>query len=342
MESVPGVVDVSSGVSYGSPEITYQLDADAISREGLTIADAEEQLRIALLGEEATKIRRSNYLEPVVVRYSDTIRQDPTWLAEVPITNGTGSIIPASAICRIEEKLNVNELARENQQPLVSVAANISGRDLGSTAKDLRAKLSSLPLPSAVRVELAGQVESQGKAFNNLMLVLALAIGLIFLLLVMQFRSYRLPLVIFLAMPFSQIGALLALQWTHTELNISAFMGLILLIALVVKNGIILIEYTEQLCQEGTKDIIEALAIAGRTRLRPILMTSLTTIIALLPLALNVGSGAELQRPLAIAVIGGLSISTIFTLIVVPTAHVLLGGSEGDFEQLEGQKDNEN
>ena len=330
METVPGVVDIASGVSYGSPEITYQIDGDAVTREGLTIADAEEQMRIALLGEEATKLRRSNYLEPVVVRYSDTIRQDPTWLAQVPVVNGMGQVIPASSFSRIEEKTNVNELARENQQPLVSVTSNISGRDLGGTARDLRARLASLLLPSGVRLELAGQIESQRKAFRNLLLVLTLAIGLVFLLLVIQFRSYRLPLIIFLTMPFSQIGALLALRWTHTELNISAFMGMILLIGVVVKNGILLIEYTEQLCQEGVGSIIEALAKAGRTRLRPIFMTSLTTIIALFPLALNIGSGAELQRPLAIAVIGGLSISTFFTLIVVPTAYMLLRGSEGE------------
>jgi CzcA family heavy metal efflux pump len=332
METVPGVVDIESGVSYGSPEITYQLDGDAVTRENLTIADAEEQMRIALLGEEATKLRRSNYLEPVVVRYSDTIRQDPTWLAQVPITNGTGQVIPVSSISNIEVKTNVNELARENQQPLVSVSANISERDLGSTAKDLQSRLAKLLLPSGVRLELAGQIESQRKAFRNLLLVLTLAIGLVFLLLVIQFRSYRLPLIIFLTMPFSQIGALLALRWTHTELNISAFMGMILLIGVVVKNGILLIEYTEQLHLEGIGSIAEAVAIAGRTRLRPIFMTSLTTLIALFPLALNVGSGAELQRPLAIAVIGGLTISTIFTLIVIPTARVLMGGFEGDID----------
>jgi len=330
MELVPGVVDITSGVSYGSPEITYQLDGDAVSREGLTISDAEEQLRIALLGKEATRLRRSNYLEPVVVRYADAIRHDPTWLAQLPIANETGRVIPAASICRMEEKINVNELARENQQPLVSVTANISGRDLGSTANELRAKLASIPLPSGVRLELAGQVESQRRAFRNLLLVLTLAIGLVFLLLVIQFRSYRLPLIIFLTMPFSQIGGLLALRLTHTELNISAFMGLIMLIGLVVKNGIILIEYTHQLRAGGIGTIAEALAVAGRTRLRPVFMTSLTAIMALFPLALNIGSGAELQRPLAIAVIGGLSISTIFTLIVIPTAHVLLGDSEGD------------
>jgi len=140
----------------------------------------------------------------------------------------------------------------------------------------------------------------------------------------MQFRSYRLPLVIFFTIPFSQIGALLALQWTNTELNISAFMGLIMLIGLVVRNGIILIEYTAQLREQRAIGLEEALAIAGRTRLRPVLMTSLTAIMALLPLALNIGSGAEMQKPLAIAAIGGLSVSTLFTLVVIPVAHVFL------------------
>jgi len=334
MEQVPGVVDITSGVSFGSPEITYRLDGDAVSREGLTDSEVEDQLRAALLGEEATKIRRSNYLEPVVVRYADDIRRDPTWLAQIPITNGSGRVIPAAAVSRLEEKINVNELARENQQPLVAVTANISGRDLGGTANDLRVKLAAIPLPSEVRLELGGQVQSQEQAFRKLVLVLALAVGLVFLLLVMQFRSYRLPLIIFLTMPFSQIGALAALRLTGTELNISAFMGLIMLIGLVVKNGIILIEYTHQLLAEGAGSLIEALAVAGRVRLRPVLMTSLTAIMALFPLALNIGAGAELQRPLAIAVIGGLSVSTFFTLIVIPVAHRLMGEGEVDHTTL--------
>ena len=157
------------------------------------------------------------------------------------------------------------------------------------------------------------------------MLVLALAIGLVFLLLVIQFRSYRLPLVIFLTLPFSLIGALGALRVTNTELNISSMMGLLMLVGLVVKNGIILIEYTAQLRHEGVGTLSEALVLAARTRLRPIVMTSLTAVTALLPLALNIGTGAELQRPLAIAIIGGLCLEPLFTLLVVPVAHLLLG-----------------
>jgi len=327
MEAIPAVVDIASGVSWGSPEITYRLDGDAVSRAGLTSAEVEDQLRTALLGEKATDIRRADRLVPVVVRYADAIRRDPTWLAQIPIANKAGRVIPASLVSHIEEKTNVNELARENQQPLVSVTANISGRDLGSVARDVRTMLAKIPTPRGVRFELGGQVESQERAFKNLLVVLALAIGLVFLLLVAQFRSYRLPLVIFFTLPFSQIGGLLALRLTDTELNISAFMGLIMLVGLVVRNGIIMIEYTGQLRGQGLS-LGEALATAGRIRLRPILMTSLTAIMALLPLALNIGAGAELQRPLAIAAIGGLSVSTLFTLLVIPVAHVLMGEPE--------------
>ena len=324
MEKVTGVVDIKPGVSYGSPEITYQINANAVSRAGLTSQDVENQLRAALLGKEATKMRRSNYLIPVVVRYGNEIRKDPKWLSQIPIANSVGKIIPASLVSKISEKINVNELSRENQQPLVNVQANISGRDLGSVANELSAELAKVALPSGVRLELGGQINSQKKAFKNMIMVSVLAVGLVFLLLVIQFRSYRLPLIIFLTIPFSQIGALLALRLTNTELNISACMGLIMLIGLVVRNCIILIEFTAQLRDQGMASLSEALAIAGGVRLRPMLMTSLTAIMALLPLALNIGSGAELQRPLAIAAIGGLSVSTLFTLVVIPIAYLLV------------------
>ncbi len=325
VEGIPGVVDVKSGVSFGSPEITYRLDLDAISRCGLTGEDVEAQLRMALLGEESSVLRRGEMLVPIVVRYPDRIRRDPTWLPSLPIFDRAGRVIPASLVSRVEERINVNELARENQQPLVSVTMHISQRDLGGVARDVRALLERLPRARGVRFELAGQVELQERAFRNLMVVIAIAIGLVLLLLIAQFRSYRLPAVIFLTLPFSQIGALLALRWTDTELNISACMGLLLLVGLVVKNGIILIDYTAQLRAGGGCTLEDALARAGRVRLRPILMTSLTAIMALFPLALNLGAGAELQRPLAIAVIGGLSVSTLFTLLVIPVAHLLLG-----------------
>ena len=332
MEGTPGVVDVTSGISYGAPEMTYHIDVAAASRAGLRSADVEKQLRGAIYGEKATDLRQGERLVPVWLRYPDAYRRNPAWLESMPIADSAGKMIPASLVTHISEKTAINELARENQQPVVSVEAGIEGTDLGEAAKRVQALIDKTEHPANVRFELGGQVESQKTAFKNLLVVLGLACGLVFLLLVIQFRSYRLPFIIFLTLPPSQIGALAALKLTHTALNISSFMGLVMLIGLVVKNGIIFIEYTAQLREAGEPSLAEALVHAGRVRLRPILMTSLAAIIAMAPLALNLGAGAELQRPLAIAVIGGLSVSTLFTLLIIPVAHLLLGEPEPPVE----------
>lgn len=337
MEATPGLVDVVSGFSYGAPELTYQIDSAAAGRVGLNSADLDKQLHAALLGEEATQLRQGDRLVPVMLRYPDSYRRNPMWLENLPLADGKGRLIPASLVSRIEERSATNELARENQQPLVSVTAGLGDADLGTAARSVRAALDKIPLPNGVRTEIGGQVESQSKAFANLMVVLGLACALVFLLLVIQFHSYRLPLIIFLTLPPSQIGGLLALKLTGTALNVSSFMGLVMLIGLVVKNGIIFVEYTAQLRRQGAPTLALALIQAGRVRLRPILMTSLAAIIAMLPLALNLGAGAELQRPLAIAVIGGLSVSTLFTLLIVPVAHVLLGEPERRIDWDEGE-----
>lgn len=325
LESTPGLVDVVSGVTYGAPELTYRIDAEAASRGGLKSSDIAEQLQAALLGTPVTELREGDRLVPVRVRFPDAYRADPEWLENLPLADTQGRVVPASHFARLEERAAVNEMERENQQPMVAVKASLGGIDLGEAAKRARAALARIPTPPGVRVELAGQVESQAKAFVNLAMVLAMACGLVFLLLVIQFRSYRLPFIIFLTLPPSQIGALLALKLTGTPLNISSLMGLVMLVGLVVKNGIIYIEYTAQLRREGVEPLTEALIQAGRVRLRPILMTSLAAITAMLPLALNLGAGAELQRPLAIAVIGGLAVSTLFTMFIIPIAHTLLG-----------------
>jgi len=325
MEKTPGLVDVKSGFSYGAPEITYHIDTAAASRAGLKTADVENQLRAALFGEEASQLRQGERLVPVWLRYPDVYRRDPSWLENLPLADGAGHSIPASLVSRVEERTASNELARENQQPVVTVQAGLSGVDLGTAARRTREMLARIPKPAGVRIELGGQIASQATAFANLLVVLVLACVLVFLLLVIQFHSYRLSVIIFLTLPPSQIGALLALKLTGMSLNIASFMGLVMLVGLVAKNGIIFIEYTAQLREQEVDSLAEALVQAGRVRLRPILMTSLAAIVAMLPLALNIGAGAELQRPLAIAVIGGLSVSTLFTLLIIPVTHLLLG-----------------
>ncbi|MBI3722481.1 efflux RND transporter permease subunit [bacterium] len=321
LASVPGLVDLSRGASFGSPEIFFRVDPALAARRGVSTDDVEQGARASLLGVEATKIRRSDRLVPVRVRWPDPVRQDERWIEGLPIEKD-GKTFPISVLSSRQELSNQNELTRENQQPVAILTASIEGTDLGTAAAAVEKALADLPLPEGAHQVFAGQAASAKEARANMALVLGLGTFLVLVLLVAQFGSFAGALVIFLALPFSQVGGLLALRLTGLPLNISSFMGLIMLVGLVVKNGILLVDYTERLRGEGLS-LEDALVRAGRVRLRPILMTSLTAIMGLLPLALNLGAGAELQKPLAVAVIGGLSLSTVFTLVVVPLAMLV-------------------
>lgn len=324
LEHTPGIVDVKSGVSFGSPEAIWHVDPLKARTQGLSAEDIEKAVSTALLGEVATTLRLGERLLPVRVRYPDSLRFSSSFIAALPLESKNGGSVTLDSVAKLQEKINPNELAREDQQPMVAVTAGVApDSDLGTAAASARKVVAPLSSPG-VRIEVGGQVASQRTAFKNLTLVLTLSLGIVFLLLVAQFRSIRLPFVIFLALPFGLFGALGALRVTGEQLNISSFMGLVMLVGLVVKNGIIMIEYAEQL-MEGGLSLLQAAITAAQTRMRPILMTSLASILGLLPLALNIGAGAELQRPLAIAVIGGLLVSTVFTLVAVPLGLVLFG-----------------
>jgi len=205
-------------------------------------------------------------------------------------------------------------------QPVYDVLANVQGRDLGSAVAEVKSVLAGVKLPVGYSLEVGGLYESQRQAFRELLLVSGVATALVFLILVIQFRSFTSSLLILLAAPLSLGGALAMLIWTNTDLNVSSAMGLILLVGLVVKNGIVLLDFVEMRRAEGLP-LDDAVLAAARIRVRPILMTTLCTLFGLLPLALGLGAGAELQKPLALAVIGGLSLSTIVTLYLVPAAY---------------------
>ncbi len=209
---------------------------------------------------------------------------------------------------------------RENLRQMALVTGRLEGRDLGSAVDEIRAKLKTLKLPVGYTAEVGGQYDAQRRSFRELLIVFGIAAALVFIVLVVQFGRFLPAVLILLAAPLSLAGAFALLLITGTDLNVSSAMGLILLVGLVVKNGIVLIDYAHRLHAEG-RSFTEALEVAGRVRLRPILMTTLCTLFGLLPLALGLGAGAELQRPLALAVIGGLTLSTFVTLYLVPLAY---------------------
>jgi hydrophobe/amphiphile efflux-1 (HAE1) family protein len=326
IEKIPGIVELFNGVSEGSPELVARIDPVRAGRAGLTVQAISTQLNDALLGKRVTQIRSGDRLVGVRVRLPDETRFDFEKINNVPITTPSGLTQPLSAFADIQREAGQSELVRQDQRQMVAITAGLSGRGLGSVTSDVRAILNKANLPPGVTYQLGGQYESQQTAFRGLLTVFGLALALVFIVLVIQFRSYLKPLIILFAAPVSLVGALAALWVTRTPLNISSFMGLIMLLGLVVKNGIILLDYTDRLRAERDMPLAGALREAGRVRLRPILMTTLCTIFGLAPLAIGLGAGAELQRPLAIAVIGGLTLSTFITLLVMPTLALQLEG----------------
>ncbi|MEZ6003516.1 MAG: efflux RND transporter permease subunit [Planctomycetota bacterium] len=331
IEATPGLVDLMNHVSFGSPELVWRPKPLRLAQAGLSTAGMADQISTQLLGTVATRIRQGDQYIDVRVRGTKGKRMEAvtdTPGPELFLTPAGGASaqtrVPIQSLASFDRQIAENELERENQVPMVRVTAGVAGSDLGTVSRAVELALGKLNLGEHVRYEMGGQALSQRSAFRNLVSVFAMGAGLVFLLLVVQFRSLRLPAIIFLALPFGQIGGLLALRASGIALNISSGMGLIMLVGLVVKNGIIMIEYAQQLCSEGSSEH-EAMIEAARIRLRPVLMTTLAAIAGLLPLALGIGEGAELQKPLAVVVIGGLLISTLCSLVVVPIGCLSLG-----------------
>jgi CzcA family heavy metal efflux pump len=325
VEKVPGVVDLTNTSAATAPEVDLRVDPLRAGRIGLSPSDVANQVQDSMLGRVATQIRQGDRLINVRVRLNDAVRLSPRELDQIPIVGTNGAVLPLYAVASLARKSVGTEIYCENQQRYVSVEGELEGRDLGSAVKEIQEKLNSFKLPPGYRLDIAGLYTSQKQSFNELLAVLSLATLLVYLLLVIQFRSLLQPLAILVAIPLAIFGVEVGLYLTKTPLNVSSFMGVILLVGLVVKNGIILLDYTNKLQQSGMS-LDNALIRAGTVRLRPIMMTTLCTLLGLFPLAIGLGTGAELQKPLAIAVIGGLSLSTIFTLIFVPVIFRWLKG----------------
>jgi CzcA family heavy metal efflux pump len=319
---IDGVVDIV-GMQRGNPEVTWTVDAAAAGRAGLTVEEVAKQLSAAWLGEASTDLRLFDRRVPVRVRLPDSVRFAPASLGQTLVRTSDGKLMPVSSLAHETRSNGQAQLLRENLRGMALVTARLENRDLGSAVAEIRPRLAELKLPVGYTYEIGGQYESQRQAFRELLAVFGIAIVLVFTVLVLQFRAFTPSLLILVAAPLSLSGALALLLATGTDLNVSSAMGLILLIGLVVKNGIMLLDYMFRLHEAG-EPFESAIAHAGRVRLRPILMTTFCTLFGLLPLSLGLGSGAELQKPLALAVIGGLALSTPVTLLVVPGLYAAI------------------
>jgi CzcA family heavy metal efflux pump len=326
LAKIDGVEDLYNGVSEPSAEMLMTINEAEARTIGLTPDQVGAAVSGALLGSQAGEIRLDDRSIGVRVRAPDSLRNDPTELASLPIVSPAGTVTSLGSLATFVRADTRAELLRENQQQMIAVTSDVADRSLGDVMKDVRQVLSSHRPPAGVRVEIGGLSASQREAFRSLLLVLALAAASVVAVMVIQFQSFVEPMVVLLAAPLSFVGAIGLLIATGTALNVSSMMGLILLVGLIVKNGIILLDFTRHRMIESGLELEPAIREAARIRLRPILMTTLCTLFGLLPLALGLGAGSELQKPLALAVIGGLALSTPVTLYFVPAILVAIRG----------------
>ncbi len=330
LAKLPYVVGDVSGVVHSSPEAVLSVNTERAQRYGLTADDVTQAASAALQGVEPTRVQQGEEavgVRVVLARPGQTL--DQNFLPDIPVASPvTGGDIPVSEVATIERRPGASVVTREDQRQMISVTASLKDRDLGSATQDIRAQVRrQVPLPPGYTIEYGGLYASQQQSFSELGTTLLVTTLLVFTLLVFQFRSIRQAAALLLAAVLSLFGVLLALFLTRTPLNISSFTGAIMIIGIITENGIVLFDFFNGLRREHPdRPLADVMAEAGEKRLRPILMTTVGAILALLPLALGLGAGAALQKPLAIAVIGGLSVSTLFTLLIAPVLYVTLEG----------------
>jgi CzcA family heavy metal efflux pump len=330
IEGVPGVVDVFDGVVVTGPAVTLIPDREKLATLGMTVDDLTRIVQTAAYGNAASFVIEGDRQVSVRVLLPPGERNSLETIRRLLVRAPTGAALPVSALAKVEIESGQTELRRLDLRQMVAVSARLSGRDLGGAISDIQRTLAAkVKLPAGVSLEYGGLYEQQQASFRNLLGVLAAAVLLVFLVLVLEFRSFRHAVAIVWGALLSLFGVLLALKLTGTTLNIISFMGAIIGIGIVAKNGILLLDAVDHHLDEGMS-LRDALAQSGARRLRPVVMTSLAAALGMLPLALGLTTGAQMLKPLAIAVIGGLAISVLLSLVVTPAVFLVLSGREAE------------
>jgi multidrug efflux pump subunit AcrB len=323
IKRIAGVVDVFNGLVYTGPTISLRLRAPDAQRFGLTANDVAEAVHTAMLGQTASTVLEGDRVVAIRVKVDASRVDRLASLRELPLRTPGGTLVKLSQVVDVTEEPGQLELRREDSRQDVAVTARLEGRDLGSAMAEIRDVLNkdrSIP-PGAI--EYGGLYEQQQESFRNLMIVLLMAIFLVFTVLLLEFGSFYEPLAIVFGAVLAMFGTVLALLVTGTSLNVVSLLGAIIGVGIVAKNGILMLDFVKELRAQGS-DLAEALVRSGRRRLRPVLMTSMAAALGMLPLAYGVGSGADMLKPLAIAVIGALCISVLLSLIATPTIYYLM------------------
>jgi HAE1 family hydrophobic/amphiphilic exporter-1 len=322
MQNTPGVADPRLSREEARPELAVQVDRPKAALFGLNTTQVANTIRTNVAGTTAAQFRQGGYEYPIIVRLREEDRQQVADVSDVMVNTSAGVSLPAKNVMTIQSQLGPSQIDRKNQQRIIQVSADPE-ISLSEAVRAINERLPSVPRPQEFAIGFGAEVEQQERTFNELRLVLILALVLVYAVMASQYESLRDPFIIMFSVPTSAIGVVLALYLTNTSFNLQAYLGVIMLGGIVVSNAILLVDYTNILRRRDGMPLREAIELAGRTRLRPILMTSLATALGLVPMALGIGEGSELQVPLARVVIGGLMTSTFITLVFVPTVYTL-------------------
>jgi len=320
ISKIKGVVEPQVSLQENKPEITIEIDKDKAAMLGLNTALIATSLRNYVFGNIPTQFRGTKTTYDIRLRLDENYRMKIEDIANLEVTNVMGKQIPLKNFATIRTEFSPIEIDRKNQERIVRVEAGLSGTSLGQAVLEIQNILKDIPLPPNTRIDFGGSYEQQQEAFGDLILLLLLSIVLVYIVMAAQFESLIDPFIIMFSIPFAFAGVLIGLFVFGQTLNVISFLGVIMLVGIVVNNAIVLVDFINILRSRG-QGLIEAILNGGRSRLRPVLMTSLTTIFGLLPLALSTGSGSETWKPLGASMVGGMTFSTFITLVIVPVIY---------------------
>ncbi|TWI59827.1 efflux RND transporter permease subunit [Halalkalibacter nanhaiisediminis] len=340
LEDVDGTINVSSSAAEGRPQVEVVVDRQLANQYGLSYQSVMNEVSLGFNGQVATRYKEDGNEYDVRVLLPEDSTQTVRDLETMMIRNNQGMNVPLTTIASLKQTQGPAEISREDQQRGVQVTSDVAGRDLGSVNRDIQAELSRLSLPDGYAISVGGETEQMTESFVQLGFALVLGIFLIYMVMAVQFESFMYPFIIMFSLPTMIIGAIAGLLVANVPLSMPAMTGLILLAGIVVNNGIILVDYINILRARGMERF-EAIVESGRSRLRPILMTTFTTVLGMVPLAMAFGEGAETNQPMAVVVVFGLLSSTVFTLVFVPVMYVIIDNIAMRLKGLFKRKKNE-
>jgi hydrophobic/amphiphilic exporter-1 (mainly G- bacteria), HAE1 family len=326
MKSINGTRDVEVNIEEPRPEYQIIFDREKLAFYGLNTSTASTFVRNRINGLIASRYREDGDEYDIVVRYGESFRESIESIENILVYNNQGKAIRVKELGTVTEYTSPPFIQRENRQRVVKITSALYKASITDVVKDIWAEVDKMEVPTGIGIDIGGDAEQQQESFADLLILLLLVVMLVYIVMATQFESLRSPFIIMLTMPFAFTGVFLALWVTGQTLNLISMIGAVMLVGIVVKNGIVLVDYTNLMRDRGLS-LSNAVLVSGRSRLRPVLMTTLTTMLGMLPLALGIGEGAEMWTPMGVSIIGGLAFSTVITLVLIPVVYTMFGAN---------------